>query len=304
MQDPAQLYRFETDVDVRSAQAPTLLVALSGFMDAGHTQRLLVDHLLVTLDHRVVATFDADQLLDYRGRRPAMTLESDHWTHYEDPTLALYRFVDDKGAPFLLLSGLEPDFQWERVVEAVRGLVGLLGVRTVLSMHGVPMAVPHTRPIGATYHGSSEERRSAHPSPFGTIQVPGSLATLLEYRLGEHGIDAGGLSVHVPHYLAQSDFTPAALAALQMIAGGTGLHLPDSALALGAAQTLDAVAGELANSPEAEQVVTALETQYDAFVQRRSSGLLDEQDGQMPTADELGAEFEAFLRGQFGSDQS
>lgn len=304
MQDPAQLYRFETDVDVASAAAPTLVVALSGFMDAGHVQRLVVDHLLTTLDHRVVATFDVDRLLDYRGRRPMMTLDGDHWTHYGDPALVMYRLVDDAGTPFLLLTGPEPDFEWERVVEAVRSLVGLLGVRVTLSVHGVPMAVPHTRPVGATYHGSDEERRARHPSPFGTVQVPASVATLLEYRLAEHGQDAGGYSVHVPHYLAQSDFAPGAAAGVEALAGAAGLRLPDSALALAATKTLEAVATELENSPEAAEVVAALETQYDDFAARRSAGLLADEDGQMPTADEIGAEFEAFLRGQYGSENS
>ena len=103
MQDPAGLYRLETDIDLADAGAPALIVALAGFFDAGAAQALVVRHLMERLDHRVVATFDIDQLLDYRGRRPVMTYAADHWSEYEDPTLALYRFVDDEGTPFLLL---------------------------------------------------------------------------------------------------------------------------------------------------------------------------------------------------------
>ena len=43
MQPPSQLYRFETDVDLRSLEPGILLVALEGFMDAGRTQGLLVE---------------------------------------------------------------------------------------------------------------------------------------------------------------------------------------------------------------------------------------------------------------------
>ena len=51
MQDPSELYQFETDTD-QSARCGlgVLVVALGGFIDAGHTQRLLADHLLETHD--------------------------------------------------------------------------------------------------------------------------------------------------------------------------------------------------------------------------------------------------------------
>ena len=69
MQDPAELYPFETDTDPRELRASVLLVSLGGFIDAGHTQRLITEHLLATPERTVVASFDVDQLLDYRGRR-------------------------------------------------------------------------------------------------------------------------------------------------------------------------------------------------------------------------------------------
>lgn len=296
MQDPAQLYRLETDVDLTSAPASTLVVALAGFMDAGHAQRLIVEHLLATLHHHVVATFDVDQLLDFRGRRPLMTYDRDHWQGYADPALVLYRVVDDAGTPFLLLSGPEPDYQWERVIEAVRQLSRLFGVSTTVTVHGVPMAVPHTRPIGASLHATAGERREHTWSPFGTIQVPGSLTGLLEFRIGEHGGDALGFAVHVPHYLAQSDFAPAAVAGLEALTKATGLQVPDTALRLAAAESMKAVDAELVKSEEAVQVVAALEGQYDA--QQQSPDLLEVGEGKLPTADQLGAELEAFLRDQ------
>ncbi len=302
MQDPAGLYRLETDIDLADAGAPALIVALAGFFDAGAAQALVVRHLMERLDHRVVATFDIDQLLDYRGRRPVMTYAADHWSEYEDPTLALYRFVDDEGTPFLLLAGPEPDYQWERTVEAVRQLITLLGVEVVATAHGIPMAVPHTRPLGASFHATKQERRAERTPMFGTVTVPGSLAGLLELRLGETGIDACGVAVHVPHYLAQSDFPPAAVTALEHLSEQTGLTIPDSALRLAAAKTMQVVAAELEGSPDAAELVRSLEKQYDTRTEEPSpaEALLD-PDGKVPTADQLGAEFEAFLRDEAGS---
>lgn len=297
MQDPNGLFRLETDTDPTQAAAPVLIVALAGFFDAGSAQGLLVRHLMERYDHQVVATFDIDALLDYRGRRPVMTYAADHWSEYDDPMLALYRFVDDAGRPFLVLAGPEPDFQWERVVEAVARLARLLRVEVIVSVHGIPMAVPHTRPIGASFHATRPERRQGRRSVIGTVAVPGSVAALLELRIGESGGDACGYAVHVPHYLAQSDYPPAALVALECLQEQTGLRLDDEALRVAAAETMEVVAAELEGSPDAAELVATLEEQYDSRTDEPSpaQALLDDQ-GRVPTADQLGAEFEAFLR--------
>lgn len=306
MQDPTLLYRLETDTEVADLRADTLVVALRGFLDAGHAQRLLVEHLLRTLDHTVVATFDVDQLLDYRARRPVMTFSRDRYTAYTDPCLALYRIVDDAGTPFFLLWGPEPDYQWERVTAAVGELVDLLGVRLVVSIHGIPMAVPHTRPVTSTLHGTNDEVRAGARPVFGTIEIPGSLASLLELRLREQGRAAMGFAVHVPHYLAQSDFPAGAAHALERLSEAAGLSLPPAALELAAADSAHAIASEVAESAEAAEIVRALEEQYDARVARlaavdqhgegeESAEEVTLTDGPLPTGDQLGAELEAFL---------
>lgn len=301
MIDPNGLFRLGTDIDPAQATAPVLVVALGGFFDAGSAQGLVVRHLMDRLDHQVVATFDIDQLLDYRGRRPVMTYRADHWSDYDDPMLALYRMVDEDGRPFLLLSGPEPDYQWERTTEAVRRLMLLLGVERVVHVHGIPMAVPHTRPIGASFHAARPERREGHRPVIGTVNVPGSLASLIELRVGEAGGDAFGYAVHVPHYLAQSDYPPAAIKALACLAEYTGLRVDDQALREASDETLQVVASELEGSPDAAELVATLEEQYDSHTDEPSpaEALLD-SDGKVPTADQLGEEFEAYLREETG----
>src|SRR5215211_4605719 len=140
--DPETLYTVESEP--RENGSGVLLHALQGFVDAGSATRLAADHLLETLEHRRVATFDADQLIDYRARRPAMVYDRDHYTSYREPRLELHAVTDAGGQEFLLLTGPEPDVQWERFVAAVRQLVERFEVRTTVALHAIPMAVPHT----------------------------------------------------------------------------------------------------------------------------------------------------------------
>jgi hypothetical protein len=302
--NPSELYHFETDTDPQELRASVMLVALGGFMDAGHTQRVLTDHLLASGESTVVASFDADQLIDYRSRRPPMIFDANRWVSYEDPCLALHRLVDRDGTPYFLLTGPEPDFQWERVTEAIRQLVVQLGVTLVVTAHGIPMAVPHTRPIGMTAHATDPRLIPVQDNPFGRVEVPGSLMSLLELRLGESGHDAIGFAVHVPHYLAQAEFADGAVTALNAITAATGLNLPIDDLVAQAGLNRAEIAAEVERSDEVSQVIAALERQYDTFIEgRQKPSLLATDVSDLPSADEIGAEFEQFLR-EVNDDQA
>jgi hypothetical protein len=292
MLDPRDLY--ELVPDPGDLGRPVLVQALDGFVDAGGARRLAVDHLLAAGEARVVATFDADQLHDYRARRPAMLFVEDHWESYDAPVLAVHALRDATGTPYLLLSGPEPDVQWERFVAAVAQVVDALDVRLTVGLNAIPMAVPHTRTVGVIAHASRRELIAGFDPWVASVQVPGAAGHLVEYRLGQAGHDAVGFAVHVPHYVANSAYPAAAEVLVQSIARVSGLVLPTDALGAAAAETRRMIDEQVAESPEVQAIVRTLEEQYDAFVAGR--GLLES--GALPTGDELGAELERFLAEQ------
>jgi hypothetical protein len=285
-------------------RGPVMIHALEGFSDAGHAIKLAAAHLKDSLDTELVASFAIDELLDYRSRRPLMTFKTDHFTGYDDPELNLYALNDSVGTPFLLLAGLEPDLKWERFITAVRLLAERLGVRQVIGLGTIPMAVPHTRPITMTAHASNKDLIADHEPWVGEVQVPASVSNLLEYRLTQHGHEAVGFTVHVPHYLAQTDYPPAAEALLSQVARTGALELPLTALTTSGAEVHDKINEQVESSAEVAQVVTALERQYDAFVSAQENRSLLARDEDLPSGDELGAEFERFLAQQAGDDST
>jgi hypothetical protein len=285
-------------------RGPVVIHALEGFSDAGHAIKLAAAHLKETLDTELVASFAIDELLDYRSRRPLMTFKTDHFTGYDDPELNLYALNDSVGTPFLLLAGLEPDLKWERFITAVRLLAERLGVRQVIGLGTIPMAVPHTRPITMTAHASNKDLIADHEPWVGEVQVPASVSNLLEYRLTQHGHEAVGFTVHVPHYLAQTDYPPAAEALLSQVARTGALELPLTALLTSGAEVHDKINEQVESSAEVAQVVTALERQYDAFVSAQENRSLLARDEDLPSGDELGAEFERFLAQQAGDEST
>jgi predicted ATP-grasp superfamily ATP-dependent carboligase len=281
--------------DVPELGSPVLIQALSGFVDAGGATRLAREHLLDTLDGHPVAAFDVDELLDYRSRRPTMIFVEDHWQSYQEPRIELHLRHDDAGTPFLLLTGPEPDLRWERFIAAVAGLVERLGVRLTVGLNAIPMAVPHTRPIGVTAHATRKELIAGHEPWLDRVQVPGSVGNLLEYRLGRRGHDAMGFAVHVPHYLSEATYPAAAEVLLASVSSATGLILPARKLHEAAEATRADIDRQIAETDDAAGVVQALERQYDAYLRGRAGNLLAEDGAELPTADELGAQFEQFL---------
>ncbi len=297
--DPADLYEVGPDAPELDDEL-VLLYYLDGFIDAGGAGRLLAAHLLSTLEHEEIARFDVDALIDYRSRRPTMTFTKDHWEQYEAPELTVSLMRDAAGTSFLLLNGPEPDREWEAFTLAVRQLSAALGVRLAISFHGIPMGVPHTRPLGVTAHATQPELVEGYRPLVDRLQVPGSASALLELRLGEDERAAIGFAVHVPHYLAQAAYPAAAVTLLESVERAAGLALPADALREAAHRTDLEIARQVEGSAEVTEVVQSLEQQYDAYTSGQDGLLADEAEASMPTADELGAQFERFLAEQQG----
>lgn len=223
-----------------------------------------------------------------------MHFAADHWESYDEPKLELHVLHDHDSTPFLLLTGPEPDLQWERFIAAVTGLVERLQVRLTIGIHAIPMSVPHTRPAGVTAHGTRPELVAGHEPWIANVQVPASITNLLEFRLGQQGKDAIGFAAHVPHYLADSEYPQAAELLLTSVSRATGLLLPAEELRAAGERVRSEIDRQLVDNQQAAAVVQALEEQYDAFMRGRGSNLLTEPTP-LPTADELGAELERFL---------
>ena len=273
-----------------------LVMGFTGFADAGHVVRQITAELLDTLDAEMIAEFDADQLIDYRSRRPQVSFVEDHLQDYQAPSLALYRLVDGLGSPFLLLAGFEPDLQWERFARAVVGIVEELDVNLVTWIHSIPMPVPHTRPVGVTVHGNRPELIEGISVWKPTVEVPAAVGHILELRLTEADRNIAGYVIHVPHYLAEAEYPTAAVAGLEYLGAATSLMLPTDRLREAGREVGRQIAEQIEASEEVQQVVSRLETRYDEKAEGtvRRSLLADEND-QIPNADALGAAVEAYL---------
>jgi predicted ATP-grasp superfamily ATP-dependent carboligase len=198
------------------------------------------------------------------------------------------------------MHGPEPDTHWEAFALAVRSVLEQFRVRLTVSMGAVPMAVPHTRPVMLTNHATVPDLLLTENVWKGKIRVPASAQALLELRLGEWGHAAMGFVAHIPHYVAQFDYPSAAATMLESVEVVTGLEWELDELERAGEAKMAEIAGQIEDSAEVREVVLGLEQQYDAFARAESDSdslPLAEEGQELPTGEELGAEFERFLAG-------
>jgi hypothetical protein len=295
MRDPDGLYDLSIDV----AQVPRglhLVAGLTGFSDAGSAVSQFSEYLLDELDAREIVQFDTDALLDYRARRPTLYFDETHLTEYKPAKLSLYLVKDELGQPFLLLTGFEPDFQWERFTAAVMQLVERYGVKDTTWVHAIPMPTPHTRPIGVTVSGNRTDLIDALSIWRPRTQVPGNALHLIEYRLAESGHPTAGFVLLIPHYLSDTEYPLAAVTALESISAATGLIFPTDKLREENREFMQKVEDQVSKNSELQKLVGTLEERHDSYMEDNPlPSPFTDSDGEVHSADTIAAELERFL---------
>ena len=294
MQDPAGLY--EIDETIVVPRGLPLVAGLTGFADAGSAVAQLSNYFTETLERSIIARFDADALLDYRARRPTIFFDQDHLTDYQPAELNLYLAKDEVGQQFLLLTGFEPDFQWERFTAAALQLIERFDVKTTVWVHAIPMPVPHTRPIGVTVSGNRADLIDSMSIWKPRTQAPANALHVLELRLQEMGHPTVGFVLLVPHYLADTEYPAAAVVALSSVSAATGLIFPTEPLREENREFIKRIDDQLESNQELARLVGTLEERHDSYMlDNPLRSQLTDEDGELPSADDIAAELENFL---------
>ncbi|WJY68217.1 PAC2 family protein [Corynebacterium auris] len=281
-----------------SSSGPTLVIAMQGYADAGHAVEGAAEHLKAALDSRTVATFSNDELIDYRSRRPTVTMAQHEITGMDELQLDIRVLRDEEGSSFLLLSGPEPDLRWEAFSDAVADLVDHFDVDKTICLYAAPMGAPHTRPLVVSAHGNDPELVGTMYTFDGMVSVPGSAATMIERVLHGRGRSVAGFTAHVPHYISASPYPHAAYQLLQSVSDASGLSFPLRALEADMQRVARQLAEQTEGSEEISQVVAALEQHYDremeAYRETHPNAMMPGE-AQTPSGEEIGEAFENFL---------
>jgi len=294
-----KLFSLEPSVSMDGVQSRTLMVTIGSYGDIGSSQRLINDHLENCLPNWKIGHFDADQLVNYVADRPLILFKKDHYSGFEKPEFILHHFIDSSGEPFLLLTGPEPALAWDALSTEISHLIDEFGVEQTVLLHSIPAPHPHTRPTQITEYAGKPGQSQGTFVINGTFKMSASYQSRLAVVLDEAGKKVSGLIAHVPHYLADVDYPDASICLLEGASRVSGLTLPTSAL-LPAAENVQAqLKSQVEDNPDLAHSIREYEHRFDQVMKERGLPggieLIAEED--LPTADEIGREFEEYLKG-------
>ena len=275
------LYRLDGPIAI---ETPVIIAAFDGWVDAGTAATTAL--ALLARDAVTVATFDGDQLFDYRARRPTLDIVDGRLASLDWPEVTL-RHARFGGRDLLVLSGAEPDDRWRALSDATVELARRLDVRGWVSLGAIPAAVPHTRsvPILGTESEPGLLRGGVAPGPTGLLRVPSAALSMLEMAVAQAGIPAVGYFAQIPHYVT-GPYAIASVELLRALERHVGVDLPRG--------DLDEEARRLRVRLDS---AAAADESTRAYVERLESMM----DGsRRPEGDALISEIARFLRGSGG----
>jgi hypothetical protein len=245
-------------------------------------------------------SFDADQLVDHRSRRPVQRIVNGVLESVTYAEIQMRHGTDRAGNDLLLLVGPEPDYQWRAFTKELTALCTDLGVRLAVALGGFPAPMPHTRPTRII--ATAIDQVIANDVGFipGVREVPAGIHAALLKGFEDEGIPALSLWAMVPHYVSGMPYPDASAGLLENLTRLSGLDVDVTELRAAAGVTRTRVDGLIAQNPEHVAMVEQLERQ----VEEEAAGVSGANAGDhppldvdnLPSGDEIAAELQRFLR--------
>ncbi|MFZ9629169.1 MAG: PAC2 family protein [Ilumatobacteraceae bacterium] len=277
--------------DLAPLHRPIMVLALRGLFDIAEVATDAVDELIGDNPAPIVAAIDADPFFDFTQERPVVEFADDErvvrWPENE------FRIIRHHGGAhdLVVLAGVEPHLRYATFADCIIEVATRLGCEAVITVGAAPDSVPHTRPPLVV--GSTTNRSLGRALGLSRPQYQGvtGLVGVLQTRLDEAGLPAVSLRVGVPAYLGNAKHPQSSAALLRHLEHVLGIPIDASELdeqARGWRTVHDEAVDE---DPDAQAHVARLEREYDRMLEQ-----------QVPSGDDLAAEFEKFLRDERNED--
>jgi proteasome assembly chaperone (PAC2) family protein len=263
---------------------PFLVVHLHGWTDAGLAGQTAAVFLRSRWNATPLGEFDADELIDFRARRPIVRLASGTIEEVTWSPTELSLATPAGGRDALLLTGPEPDFRWRAFCDQVVETCRELGVTEVFGLGAFPAPALHTDPVAVVGTSADPDLAGRLETVPMIVELSAGIQTVLEDRLHRAGIPATGLWARVPPYLAGGTHPPAALALVQTLARLAGVEVDTTELEAATKDHLAQVEQAIRERPQIAEFVDQIR------------GLVEQgADERIPSGDEIAAELEKFL---------
>jgi len=274
---------------------PILLLAFTGWNDAGTAATFATKFLLQRLAARKFADIDPETFYNFVELRPTVRMKSGEriisWPKNE------FSYAKDSGLvqDVILGLGVEPHLRWRSYMDAIMHVVKECNVELVVTLGALLADVAYSRPVRIT--GTASDPALARRLNLGVSKYEGptGIVGVLNDICREQGLPAISIWANVPHYIAATPNVKAALALVRRVLTLLDHNTDLSDLERASVEFDKRVADVLASDPNVADYVRRLEEREDAETNENEQS---DEISALPSGEELARELEAFLREQ------
>ncbi|MBI3457264.1 MAG: PAC2 family protein [Candidatus Rokubacteria bacterium] len=279
----------------RHLRRPILLMAFAGWNDAAESATNAARFLRQAWNGQPLASLDPEEFYHFGLQRPHVRFKPETterevlWPETEFSLCTREALARD----ILIGVGIEPHLRWKTYCRAILDMARELEVGLVVTLGALLAEVPHTRPVRLTGFATDPElaavlgvRPTRYEGPTGIVGVLSSTAR-------DAGFITASLWANVPHYVAAVENPRATLGLIQRVNRLLDGPLDLRELEEAGAQFDAQLAEVLAQNRKVANYVRKLE-QKDL----EADELAQPPGGELPSAQDLVAEIERFLRQQ------
>ena len=286
--DVADVLELEID-DLGPLRSPVMLVALTGLFDISGAATTALDRFAPADTAITIGSIDPDPFYDFTQERPQVEFDEGELRVIRWPENEFDVVRNSGERDLVVLVGVEPHLAWRTYSACITHVARQLRCEAVVTVGSAAEAVPHTRSpqvTGSTTDADLARRLGiGQPSYQGVTGVVGVIQT----DLADAGIPSVSLRVGIPHYLMNAEH-PQAVAALQThLAHVLSVDPPD----VGADH-----ADDVRKWRSLHDEVADGDVQLQMYVKMLEHDFDQRAEAAIPSADDLGAQFEDFLRDQ------
>jgi len=271
-----------------------MIVAFSGWSDAGEAATGALTHLLENLDPRtsdsdavLIAEYEPEDFYDFQVNRPMITVDDSLVRNINWPSTQVYGLsTPDLDNDFVLVLGVEPSMKWKTFTTLLLDLADDLEVEMVLTLGAMLADAPHTRPISVSGSGGHPDIAARLGVEISKYEGPTGILGIIGDGCLKRGIDCISLWAGLPHYASNSPSPKAILALVNAVEDFLDISISLADLAHQAREWESEVSEMAEEDSEVSEYVKALEESKDAAEFKDVSG------------DEIARELERFLRRQ------
>jgi proteasome assembly chaperone (PAC2) family protein len=275
-------------------RSPVMVIAFSGWNDAGEAASGAASHLLgcwtdpaFDVVPELIAEVDPEEFYDFQVNRPTVYVDDSSIRNLTWPGTQVFALATPTlSHDFIVVRGVEPSMKWKTFSSDLLDLADDCEVDLVITLGSMLADTPHTRPITVSGSGAHPDIATRLGVEISKYEGPTGILGVIQDSCIRRGIDAISLWAAIPHYASNSPSPKASLALVNALEDFLEVSIPQGDLPDEAIEWETEVTELAKEDSDVAEYVKALEDSKDAV------------DLPEATGESIARELERFLRRQ------